>query len=61
MGSGLHEEVYPEQLHDNVQDSDNQNSGEGAASALATMKKQFKQQRRDSGVAHEDNTLGGPS
>ena len=61
MGSESHNEAQAsEREQDDLQDREPR-SGEGAASALATMKKQLKQLRRESGAASEDATHGGPA
>jgi hypothetical protein len=51
-----------EQQGDNnkVPESQQNRTGEGAASALASMQKQRRQLRREAGKTAEDRTLGGP-
>jgi hypothetical protein len=50
-----------EQRDDKAQHTEKQRSGEGAASALASMKEQLKQQRRDEGKSTDEPVTGGPS
>ena len=64
MGSDSHEPKFENNDNGQIdsQDSEQPRSGEGAASALATMKKQLKHLRREAGAtAADDSGPGGPA
>ena len=61
MDSDSQDKAYHEHHEDEALDGQQHRSGEGAASALASMKKRLKQLRRDAGTTGEDRARGGPS
>jgi hypothetical protein len=60
MGSDSHHEAYhtAEPECDDAQHARLPHSGEGAASALATMREQFDKHRRDCGMAADEALPG---